>query len=152
MRTIAKSIDESRGAISRIQLIAFMLMAQGGYYILAALWPLISIQSFLFVMGPHTDLWLVNLNALLLILIGLSLFVSGLMKRFSAETSVLASGAPVILIVVEVTYSLAGTISPSYMIDGILEVLILFAWFNLWSRGFLLSSEDYLRTLRPVEN
>lgn len=151
MHTRATSIDESNGAISRIQLIAFMLLAQSGYYILGALWPLISMQSFLFVTGPKTDLWLIKLNALLLVLVGLSLFTSGLMKRFTAETGILAIGTPLILLFIDVTYVLFGVISPVYLIDGLIESIILFGWFNLWVRGFLLSSRDYLRTLRPVE-
>lgn len=41
-------------------LLRFVLLAQGSYYFITAVWPLAHMRSFLAVTGPKTDLWLMG--------------------------------------------------------------------------------------------
>jgi hypothetical protein len=63
-----------------------MIAAQGLYYILTGLWPVVSMQSFELVTGPKTDDWLVQTVGLLLAVIGMTLLARA---RPAADTCLL---------------------------------------------------------------
>mgnify|MGYP003293179536 CR=1 FL=1 len=46
------------------------LLAQGGFYVLSGVWPLVSMRTFELVTGPKTDDWLVRMVGLLAAVIG----------------------------------------------------------------------------------
>ena len=69
-----------------------MLAAQGVYYILTGLWPLVSMQSFELVTGPKTDDWLVQTVGLLLAVIGMTLLARARRARPAADTRLLSGG------------------------------------------------------------
>ena len=137
----------SGSALSRSQLASFMLMIEGSYFAISGLWPVVSMASFLSVTGPKTDLWLVRAFALVIILVGASLFVSGIMKRITAETGILAVGVPLTLLVIDLTCTLRQVLPPVYLLDAVVEGAILFGWFYLWNKGFLLKQQDYFEKL-----
>lgn len=106
------------------RLVAFV---QGAYFAVTGLWPLVHMASFLTVTGPKTDLWLVQTVGVLVLAIGLALLVAA-RRRVSLETRVLAVGSALGLAAVDVVFSTNGTISGVYMLDALVEVVLVVAW------------------------
>jgi hypothetical protein len=63
-----------------------VLFIQGVYYLVTGVWPLVSMDTFLRVTGPKTDLWLVNTVGALIAVIALALLVAAWRRRATAET------------------------------------------------------------------
>ena len=101
---------------------------QGGYYIAAGLWPLLSMASFEAVSGPKTDDWLVKTVAVLVTLIGLVLLAAGLKNQMVAPVRLLALGSAAGLAVIDFFYAMRGVIWPIYMLDGVGEVILIVLW------------------------
>src|SRR5262249_51641109 len=70
---------------------------QGLYYVLAGVWPLLNMHSFLAVTGPKTDLWLVNTVAVLLVVIGAVLLASAWRRVPLPESFLLGLGSALAL-------------------------------------------------------
>lgn len=104
-----------------------VLFFQIGYYFVTGIWPLLHIESFIWITGPKQDLWLVRTVALLIIIISLSLLSGQLRKRPSIETFTLAFGTALSLIIIDVWYVVAGVISPIYLLDALVEAIIVAA-------------------------
>jgi hypothetical protein len=110
-----------------------LALAQGVFYVLTGLWPIIHIDSFLLVTGPKTDLWLVRTVGVLVTVIGLVL-VSGFRRRsISDELVLLAMGSALGLAAIDITYALSGRISPIYLADAVVEIALA----GLWALGRL---------------
>jgi hypothetical protein len=77
-------------------------LAQGVYYFLTGLWPLLDIGSFLQVTGPKNDVWLVHTVGLLIAVIGLVLITSGIRWKISPEIFILAVGSALSLTGIEI--------------------------------------------------
>ena len=103
-------------------------LAQGCYYIVSGLWPLIHMESFQKVTGRKTDLWLVNTVGLLLIAVGAGLLVAAWRQEFGAGLVVIAIASAAALLAIEVTYVLKRVISPIYMADGAIEAGFIVWW------------------------
>lgn len=103
---------------------------QGLYYVIAGFWPIPAIDSFMLVTGPKTDIWLVKTVGLLLVAVGVVLCLAACRRMFTAEVMVLAVGAAVALTVIEVVYVLNRTISTIYLLDAVVEVVLIAGW--LW--------------------
>jgi hypothetical protein len=106
----------------------------GLYYLISGVWPLVSITSFQLVTGPKTDIWLVNTVGLLLIVSGFVLTLAAYRRRINPEIVVLAIGNAFALIMVELVYWSIGTISAIYLLDTVLEGLLIIGWLLLWRR------------------
>src|SRR4051794_41292394 len=65
---------------------------QGLYYLATGVWPLVSMDTFLAVTGPKTDLWLVNTVGLLVGVVGVALLVAA-WRGLSPEAGALAVGS-----------------------------------------------------------
>jgi hypothetical protein len=97
--------------------------AQGAYYVLTGLWPLVSLASFEAVTGPKTDDWLVHMVGLLAIAIGLTLGIA--VARGETGTATLLSLAVTAALAfagVDLWYGLGGGISPIYLADAVIEL------------------------------
>jgi hypothetical protein len=105
-----------------------LLLTQGVYYALTGLWAIVDLDSFQAVTGPKTDLWLVRTVAVLIVVIAASLLLAARKPEVSAETAVLAVGAPIGLTLIDVIHVSAGVISPVYLIDAVAEVALLAWW------------------------
>jgi energy-converting hydrogenase Eha subunit E len=101
---------------------------QGFYYAATGLWPLVSMDTFVAVSGPKTDLWLVRTVSLLIICIGAALLLSAKMNRVTAPVAFLAVSAAASLGWVDANYSLRGIIWPVYMMDAFAEALLIVGW------------------------
>jgi hypothetical protein len=97
---------------------------QATYYILSALWPLISMTSFEAVTGPKSDVWLVRMVALLILVIGLTLASAVISHRETPEIYLCSILSCLSFIAIDVIYSMAGQISKVYLGDAAVEALI----------------------------
>jgi hypothetical protein len=113
----------------------YLLTAQGIYYLVTGLWPLVHMESFLVVTGPKTDTWLVKTVAALLIPVSLTM-LAGINSKIKNATPVivLASTAAIAFICIDFYYSLAGVIRTVYMLDGVIQAFFLAAWAAVLAR------------------
>src|SRR5687767_9542789 len=98
-----------------------LLWAQGAYYLVTGVWPLLSIETFQAVTGPKTDHlvtgneadhWLVMTVGLLITSIALALLVAAGRRQSSPEIAVLAMGSALGLTLIDVIYVSRGVIAP----------------------------------------
>jgi hypothetical protein len=100
---------------------------QGLYFLLTGVWPLLSMDTFLAVTGPKTDLWLVETVGGLVTAIGAALLVSA-GRGVSPESVTLAVGSILALGTIDVVYFARRVIPLVYLLDGLAEVLLLAGW------------------------
>jgi hypothetical protein len=100
---------------------------QGLYYLITGVWPLVSLDTFLAVTGPKTDLWLVQTVGGLVTAAGAALLVAA-WRGPSAEAIVLAVGYILALTVVDVIYVGRRVVPPVYLLDALAEVILLAGW------------------------
>ena len=100
---------------------------QSLYYIVTGLSPIVSIKLFQIVTGPKTDLWLVKMVGLLAVVIGGTLALAVRRRAVTPEIIALSIASALAFAAVDVFYGLRGTISPIYLGDAALEVLIVIA-------------------------
>lgn len=103
-------------------LIRFIILAQGIYYILTGLWPLISMRTFEAVTGPKADDWLVQMVGLLAITIGLSLLTGVRRSVPSSETVILSGAAALSFALIDAIHAFQGRISRIYLADAAVEM------------------------------
>jgi len=107
--------------------VRLVLAAQGVFYVVTGIWPLVHMASFELVTGPKTDHWLVSTVGLLLVAIGASLLVAVRLRQVDAATCVLAFGTAFALAAVEIVYVTTRTISAVYLLDTAVEIALAFA-------------------------
>ena len=105
-----------------------LLKIQGTYYILTGIWPLISMNTFLRVTGPKTDLWLVKTIGMLILVNGLVFLYSSFSIRRNHTIGVLAMGLCIGFALVDTIFYFQGLISPVYLLDAVLEILLYILW------------------------
>src|SRR3954469_19908734 len=103
-------------------------MIQGAYFLVAGVWPLLSIRTFEAVTGPKTDDWLVKTVGVLVAVIGLVLFLAGLRGEIAPEVAILAVGSSLALAGIDVWYVARRVISRVYLLDAALELVLVAAW------------------------
>lgn len=103
-----------------------LALAQGLYYVLTGLWPVVHMRSFLAMSGPKTDLWLVKTVGLLIAVIGGALIAAR--GDPGAPRLILAAGAAFALAAIDIVYAVKGVISRVYLLDALVEGAFLFAW------------------------
>lgn len=104
-------------------------VAQGVYFLLTGIWPLLSMRTFEAVTGPKVDRWLVKTVGVLVAVIGASLLADA--SRPSRGSRILGAGSAAALGGVDVVYALKGRISKIYLADAVVEALLV----GLWGRG-----------------
>ena len=109
-------------------------LIQGIYFFVSGIWPILHMGSFLKVTGPKTDLWLVRTVGIILVVIGAVLIFAQVNAEINTSLIILAMGSALGLAVVEFIYVAKRVISPIYLGDAFLE-LILIGWWIL-SIGF----------------
>lgn len=101
-----------------------LFLAQGLYYLLTGLWPLIHIGSFMYITGPKTDTWLVKMVGSLSIAIGIALIAAVKNKE---RPWILSCCTALSFMIIDVYYAFNGRISKIYLADAALEFFFLFA-------------------------
>jgi hypothetical protein len=114
---------------------ATVAQIQGGYFFVTGIWPWISMRTFEMVTGPKTDDWLVKTVGVLVSVIGGVLAWAGLRKQVSPEVRALAIGSAASLAGVDVLYVARRRISPIYLLDAALELVLIVAWALSGRRG-----------------
>ena len=107
---------------------ARVCVAQGAYYVLTGVWPLVSLRTFEAVTGPKADGWLVKTVGVLVAVIGAVLLRAGLRGAVDArahpEVPLLATGSAAALAGIDVVYVAKGRIPPVYLADAAVELLL----------------------------
>jgi hypothetical protein len=106
-------------------LLRLTLSLQASYYLLTGIWPIVHLASFEAVTGPKTDDWLVRTVGAFAMVIGASLAVAARQRDTTPVTIVLAAGAALAFLTVDVAYVLVGRISPIYLADALAEAVLL---------------------------
>lgn len=120
--------------MNRLKLIALL---QGTYWTVTGVWPLVHMPSFIWVSGPKTDLWLVRTVGLLLTLIGAVLLSAGIQKRVTPEIKWLGIGGAASMAFIDFYYALQGVIWDIYMLDGVLEIILIILWVWAGRKGLV---------------
>lgn len=102
---------------------------------ITGIWPLVGMGTFLLVTGSKTDLWLVNTVGLLLAVIGAVLFSAGLRKKAYGEFFLLGAGSSAVLALVDIYYVWSRIISPVYLLDAGIEIVLIALWIKTYSSG-----------------
>src|SRR5947209_12491747 len=119
---------------SPFKLFTVLLWAQGLYYLVTGVWPLISIRTFQMVTGPKTDHlvtgreadhWLVMTVGVLITAIAIALLVAAWRKRNPLEIAVLALASAAGLAGIDLVYVARGVIAPIYLADAAAEVILI---------------------------
>ena len=100
-------------------------VVQGVYFLLTSIWSLISMRTFEAVTGPKVDRWLVKTVGVLVAVIGASLLAEA---RPSRGSRVLGVGSAAALGGVDAVYSLRGRISKIYLVDAVIEAILVALW------------------------
>jgi hypothetical protein len=103
-------------------------LVQGLYFFITGVWPLVSMRTFLLVTGPKTDLWLVKTVGVILAVIGAVLLFAWATGAVNPPVIALAIGAGLGLTVVEIIYVSKKVISPVYLGDAAVEILLAVWW------------------------
>jgi hypothetical protein len=105
-----------------------LALAQGGYYFVTGVWPIVSIETFQKVAGRKTDLWLVKTVGLLVVTIGAVLLWAGGTGNVIGQTAALAIGSALALTIIDVWYVRRRVISPIYLADALAELILIGGW------------------------
>lgn len=105
-------------------IVRLLLRGQATYYILTGVWPLLHMGSFEAITGPKVDDWLVKMVGLLAATIGITLAMAVRAGRWSAEVRALAILSALSFAAIDVRYTLSGRISPIYLADAAVELLL----------------------------
>lgn len=115
-------------------LFKWLCYSQGSYTLITALWALIDIRSFMLVTGPKTDIWLVKTVAILLLPIGTCILLGIFLKQDQWIVLLIASMTALGLVAIDFYYTINGTISIIYQLDGFLELLFFIGWLIIFLR------------------
>ena len=105
-----------------------LLITQGIYYLLTALWGIVDIDSFMDVTGPKNDVWLVKTVSVLIIPISLCLLSFLYVKSDIRPAIILGITSTAGLAIVDFYYSLRDVISHVYTVDGAVQALLCIGW------------------------
>jgi hypothetical protein len=105
-----------------------LLLAQGIFYFIMGIWPIVHMPSFLKVTGNKTDLWLVVTVGVILMAMSIGFIADALTRAPSLGTKLIAFATPFVLAVIDVYYVQNGTISSVYLGDAIIEIVICVLW------------------------
>lgn len=131
-----KAADSSKKAGDRFEKLKWVCLLQGIYYFITGVWPLLHIESFIWISGPKYDIWLVKTVGILLAVIGASLLSAALKKRISPEISLLALGSAASLATIDIYYAaVIDRIYDIYLLDALAEVLLILFWILFLSKG-----------------
>ena len=106
----------------------WLALAQGAYFALTGLWPLVSIRTFMAVTGPKTDIWLVKTVGVVVLAIGAVLLMAGARSAVTPEIYLLAVASAAGLAAIDVYYVAKGTIDRMYLADATAEVVLIVLW------------------------
>jgi hypothetical protein len=111
-----------------MKLFRITLLFQSYYYLITALWPIVHIESFMAVSGPKTDVWLVKTVAVLLLAISVCFITQLELRQTGRAVIALAITCCAGLLYVDCYYAFNDIISDVYLLDGVIELVLLILW------------------------
>jgi hypothetical protein len=117
------------------RLLYYICLLQSIYYAITGIWPLLHIESFIWITGPKYDLWLVKTVGILILVTGIVLFMAARNKRISLEILLLAVGNAIGLTAIDVYYAGIDRISNIYLLDALAEVILVIIWLIAWFKA-----------------
>ena len=105
-----------------------LMLLQGLYFLLTAVWPLVHISSFMYVTGPKTDIWLVKTVSVLILAISLGILRAAFRELLQPDVVLIAISSAMGLICIDVYYSLTDVIADIYLYDALAEAGLILAW------------------------
>lgn len=112
-----------------------LAVAQGAFYFLSGIWPILHPRSFLAATGPKTDVWLAQTVGALLAVIGLGLLLASRHRLVPGEWRFMGAAVALVLAVVDVIFVGRHVISPIYLADAGVELVIAAIWCTLALRA-----------------
>ena len=106
----------------------WVALIQGIYFLSTGVWPIFSMRTFLKITGPKTDLWLVKTIGLLLAVIGGVLIIADVRGEINLSVTLVAIGSALSLAIVEIVYVTKRVISPIYLGDAAVEMILVAGW------------------------
>lgn len=103
-------------------------LAQGSYFALTGIWPILSMRTFEAVTGPKQDKWLVKTVGALVGVLGGVLTASSARKEPAEDLAQVAIGSAAALAAVDVIYVAKKRISPIYLLDAVAETILIVGW------------------------
>lgn len=103
-------------------------IVQGIYYAVTGIWPLLHIDSFIYVTGPKTDIWLVRTVGVLVLVVGITLVTAASKKLFPSPVLVLAMGSCIGFASIDIIYVMNDTIGSIYLMDAFAQIILLILW------------------------
>lgn len=102
-----------------------VLLIQGLFYFISALWPLVHIRSFEKVTGPKTDHWLVYTVAVMILSSAL-VFLSAATGPFMVgkEVIILSLSNTLVLSGIDILFVFKKNISKVYLLDALAELAL----------------------------
>lgn len=110
-------------------------LVQTLYFLMTGIWPLVDIYTFQLVTGPKTDLWLVRTVGVLITVIAVVLLIATLRRQITLEIRLLAIGSAAGLAGIDIIYVSLGRISPIYLLDAFIELILIVWWVVTWRKG-----------------
>ena len=104
------------------RILRYILLFQGVYYLLTAIWPAINLESFMAFAGPKPDRFIFWTVDLLILTIGAAVLF-GIWKGELGTAAFLGGTAALAFIIVEVAFY--GRISPWFLLDFAIEAILL---------------------------
>lgn len=104
---------------------------QGSFNFITGLWPLVHMRSFEAVSGPKTDKWLVRTVSGLLITIGMEQLRATSRGESNGTAKRLGIGTAATLAAIDLIYVAKGRISRIYLMDAVVEMLIIRRWLKM---------------------
>jgi len=109
----------------------YLLLLQGGYFLVTGIWPLISIETFMTITGPKQDLWLVKTVGAMLSVMAVCLLAYLLEGGSRVYVFIIGILSSAVFATVDFFYSIKGVISKIYQVDGVLQVGFLLTWLSI---------------------
>jgi hypothetical protein len=109
-------------------------LAQGLYYLLIGLWPLVGIGSYQVATGQQGSPWMAQAIGVLLLIVGATLCLAAYRRQGSPEILVLAFGSALGLMAVDIHLVTRGY-SPLYLLDAALQLGLVAFWIYGWRQA-----------------
>jgi hypothetical protein len=130
-----KEGDQGRGPLRvRYPAMSLVALVQGSFFIATGLWPLVHMESFQWVTGRKTDLWLVKTTGVLLAVIGSGLTLAATANQITVPLAIIGMASAAGLIAIELVYVFKRVISGIYLVDSTIEAGFLL-WWAVWFRA-----------------
>lgn len=120
--------------LARSEGVMYLFLVHGIYYILTGIWPLLDVESFMAVTGPKMDIWLVRAVGVVVLAAGSGFLLASLLRAGNRPLILIAAASSLGLAAIDIRYVISGVISTVYLVDAVLQLLLLLVWVKIYFR------------------